>query len=58
MPNLHQLTFDFNVPIMPLTGARQRVSWRIRALVQRHHLPLAQAAIIAAEIGIQEGEIR
>ena len=55
---LRQLAFNFNIPMMRHTEARQRTSWRVNALAQRHHLPIALASIIATEMGLHVGEVR
>jgi hypothetical protein len=47
---LHQLSFDFNVPVSIPTDVRHRRSWRVRGLARRYHIPHSQAAVYASEM--------
>lgn len=58
MRTITQLSFDFTPPIHRLTMARERVSWRVQALAQRHGLPMSQAAVYAAEMCLPAGRVR
>ena len=52
---IQQLSFDFNLPIRSPSVPHKCVSWRVRAIAQRHRLPLPLAAIIASTLGIPMG---
>ena len=52
MTNIIPLSDFGHHPSERPAGAHQRVSWRVKAIAERHRIPLAQAAVYAAEMGL------
>lgn len=47
----YQLNFDFSTSIIRHIKAPPCVPWQVKAIAQRHSLPMAQAAFYAQEMG-------
>jgi len=52
---LSQLEFDFTPPLYCPGKARRPVSWREKQLAQKYLIPLSQATVYAAEMGLPTG---
>jgi hypothetical protein len=53
---LPQLEFDFTPPLYCPGNAHRHVSWREKQLARKHRIPLSQATVYAAEMGLPTGE--
>ena len=47
-----QLSFDFTYSVYPKSERRPHVSWRVLALAKRYRIPVNQALLYAAQMGL------